>query len=161
MIQCGCITYACPDSMWPCNACHELYLMHTFSTFHYSDVIMSAMAFQITNVLIICPTVCPGAHQGIHRSTSLAFVREIYRWPVDSLHNGTVTLKMFPFDEVDLEATLLTDCECVLNHRQLNCFFNNSIKHQSLVTLCGDTKLTIDKEKTNTQKLFHSENIFY
>ena len=31
---------------------------------------------------------------------SLAFVREIHRWPVDSLHKGSVTKEMFPFDDV-------------------------------------------------------------
>ena len=31
---------------------------------------------------------------------SLAFVRVIQRWPVNSLHKGLVTRKMFPFDDV-------------------------------------------------------------
>ena len=33
-------------------------------------------------------------------SASLAFVRGIHRWPVDSPHKGPVTRKMFPFDDV-------------------------------------------------------------
>ena len=33
-------------------------------------------------------------------SASLAFVRGIHRWPVNSPHNGPVTRKMFPFDDV-------------------------------------------------------------
>ena len=33
-------------------------------------------------------------------STSLALVRGIHRWPVNSPHNGSVTRKMFPFDDV-------------------------------------------------------------
>ena len=33
-------------------------------------------------------------------SASLAFVRTIHRWPVDSPHKGPVTRKMFPFDDV-------------------------------------------------------------
>ena len=42
---------------------------------HYSDVIMSAMVSQITSVLIVCSTVCPGADQRKHQSSaSLAFV---------------------------------------------------------------------------------------
>ena len=32
-------------------------------------------------------------------STSLAFVRGIHWWPVDSPHKGPVTRKMFPFDD--------------------------------------------------------------
>ena len=48
---------------------------------------MSAMTSQITGVSII-------------RSGSLAFVRGIHRWPMDSPHKGPVTRKMFPFDDV-------------------------------------------------------------
>ena len=33
-------------------------------------------------------------------SASLAFVRGIHRWPVNSPHKGSVTLKIFPFDDV-------------------------------------------------------------
>ena len=33
-------------------------------------------------------------------STSLAFVRGIQRWPVNSPHKGPVTRKIFPFDDV-------------------------------------------------------------
>ena len=33
-------------------------------------------------------------------STSLAFVRGIHRWPLNSPHKGPVTRKMFPFDDV-------------------------------------------------------------
>ena len=33
-------------------------------------------------------------------SASLAFVRGIHWWPVDSPHKGPVTRKMFPFDDV-------------------------------------------------------------
>ena len=41
---------------------------------HYSDAIMSAMAFQITDVLIVCSTVCSGADQRKHKnSASFAF----------------------------------------------------------------------------------------
>ena len=66
---------------------------------HYTDVIMSAMASQITGVSIVSLTVCSGADQRKHqRSASLTFVRGICRWPVDSPHNGPVTWKMFPFD---------------------------------------------------------------
>ena len=68
---------------------------------HYCDVIMSAMASQITNVSIVCSTVNSGADQRKHQSSaSLAFVRGIHRWLVDSPHNGQVTRKIFPFDDV-------------------------------------------------------------
>ena len=62
---------------------------------HYCNVIMSAMASQITGVLIVCSTVCLGADQRKHQSSaSLAFVRGIHRWPVDFPHKGPVTRKM-------------------------------------------------------------------
>ena len=48
---------------------------------HYSDAIMSMMPFQITDILIVCSTVCSGADQRKHQnSASLAFVRGIHQW---------------------------------------------------------------------------------
>ena len=74
---------------------------------HYSDVIMSAMASQITGVSIVYSTVCSGADQGKHQSsTSLASVRETHRWPMKSLHKGPVKRKMFPFDDVIMRPML-------------------------------------------------------
>ena len=68
---------------------------------HYSDVIISAMASQITVVSMVRATVCSGADQRKHQSSaSLAFVRGIHRWPVNSPHKGPVTRKMFPFHDV-------------------------------------------------------------
>ena len=68
---------------------------------HYSDVIMSVMASQIIGVSIVHSTVSSGADQRkLQSSASLAFVRGICRWPVNSPHKGLVTRKMFPFDDV-------------------------------------------------------------
>ena len=70
---------------------------------HYSDVTMSAIASQITGVTIVYSTVCSGADQRIHQSSSsLAFVRGIHRSPVTSPHKGPVTRKMFPFDDATM-----------------------------------------------------------
>ena len=72
------------------------------------DVIMSAMASQNTSPTSVS-TVCSGADQRKHQSSaSLAFVRGIHRWPVNSPHIGPVTRKMFPFDDVIM--TLLAPC---------------------------------------------------
>ena len=74
---------------------------------HYNDVIMSAMASQITGVLIVYLTVSSGADQIKHQSfASLAFVRGIHRWQENSPHKGPVTRKMFPFDDVIMKSTL-------------------------------------------------------
>ena len=69
--------------------------------YHYDDVIMGAMAFQINGLTIVYLTVYSGANQRKHQSyASPAFVRGIYRWPVNSPHKWSVTRKMFPFDAV-------------------------------------------------------------
>ena len=48
------------------------------------------------------------ADQRKHQSSaSLAFVRGIHRWPVNSTHKGLVTRKMFPFDDIIMYVHLL------------------------------------------------------
>ena len=67
---------------------------------YYDDVMISAMASQIISFAIVYPSVYSGADQRKHQSSaSLAFVRGIHRWPVNSPHKGPVTQKMFPFDD--------------------------------------------------------------
>ena len=62
---------------------------------------MSAMASQVTGATNVYLAICSGANQRKHQSSaSLAFVRGIHRWPVNSSHKGPVTRKMFPFDDV-------------------------------------------------------------
>ena len=71
------------------------------SDMHYIDVIMSAMVSQITSVMIVYSTVYSGTNQRKHQSSaSLAFVQGIQRWPVNSLHKGSITWKIFPFDDI-------------------------------------------------------------
>ena len=77
---------------------HSLWLTKRM---HYNDVIMSAMASQITSLTIVHSAVYSGEDQRKHQSSaSLAFVRGIHRWPVNSPHKGPVTRKMIPFDDV-------------------------------------------------------------
>ena len=65
---------------------------------------MDAMASQITRLTIVYSTVYSGADQRKHQSpASLAFVRGIHMWPVNFPHKGSVTRKMFPFDDVTME----------------------------------------------------------
>ena len=62
---------------------------------------MGAMPSQITSLTIVYSTVYSGADQRKHQSlASLAFVRGIHRWGVNSSHKWIVTRKMFPFDDV-------------------------------------------------------------
>ena len=69
--------------------------------YHYCDVILNAMTHQIAGVSIDNSTVCSGADQRTQQSPMLlSFVRGINRWPVDPTHKGSVTQKMFLFDDV-------------------------------------------------------------
>ena len=87
---------------------------------HYSDVILSAIASQITDVSIVYSNVCSGADQRKQQSSaSLAFVRGIHRWPVNSPHKGPVTRKLFPFDDV----IMLKDGE-YLHWSCMKCYFS-------------------------------------
>ena len=62
---------------------------------------MSTMASLITSLTIVYSTVYSGGDQRKYQSSaSLALVRVIHRWPVNSPHKGPVTRKMFPFDDV-------------------------------------------------------------
>ena len=59
---------------------------------------MRTMASQIMGISIVCSTFCSGADQRKYQSfTSLAFVRGIHQWLVDSPHKGPVAWKIFPF----------------------------------------------------------------
>ena len=63
---------------------------------YYDDVIMGAMASQITSLTIVHSTVYSDADQRKHQnSASLAFVRGIQRGLVNSLHKWPVTGKCF------------------------------------------------------------------
>ena len=84
----------------PC-VCYGQLLLKLSSAYycgnHYSDVIMSAMASQITGVCIVCLTVGSGADQRTSklRVTGLCDGNS----PVNS-HKKPGTRKMFPFDDV-------------------------------------------------------------
>ena len=68
---------------------------------HYSDVIMSTIASRITGITIVYSTVYSGADQRKHQSSaSLAFLRGIHRWPMNSPQKGPVTRKIFLLDDV-------------------------------------------------------------
>ena len=80
---------------------HQMLVLH-----HYSDVIIVAMASQITGLTIVYSAGYSGANQRKHQiSTSLAFVRGIHRSLVNSPHRWSVTRKMFLFDDVVMEKT--------------------------------------------------------
>ena len=62
------------------------------------------MTCQITSFTIDYSTVYSGTDQRKYQSSaSLASVRGIQRWPMNSPHKGPVTRKMFPFDDVIMD----------------------------------------------------------
>ena len=68
---------------------------------HYNDVIMGTVTFQISSLTIVYSTIYSDADQRKHQSSaSLAFVRGIHRGSVNSPHKWAVTRKMFPVDDV-------------------------------------------------------------
>ena len=68
---------------------------------HNNDVIMGAVASQITSLTIVYSTVDSDADQRKHQSSaSLAFGCGIHRGPGNSPHKWPVALKMFPCDDV-------------------------------------------------------------
>ena len=68
---------------------------------HYCDVIMGVMASQITSRTIVYQTIYSMSDQRKHQSSaSLAIVRRIHRWTVNSPDKRPVRRKMFPFDDV-------------------------------------------------------------
>ena len=80
-------------------------------TIHYCDVIMGAIASQVTSITIVYSTVYSDADQRKHQSSaSLAFVRGIYRGHVNSPHKRPVTRKMFSFHDVII---LTTNCSWI------------------------------------------------
>ena len=73
------------DAPWLMSTC--CWLVQCYD----SDVIMNAMVSHITSVSMVCSTVCSGTDQRKHQSSaSLAFMRGIHWWPVDSPHKGPV-----------------------------------------------------------------------
>ena len=76
---------------------------------------MGAMASQITSLTIVYSTVySEDEDERKHQSSaSLAFVRGIHRWPVNSPHKWPVLRKMFPFDDVIRGTVELRDPICL------------------------------------------------
>ena len=68
-------------------------------------------------LVIVYSTEYLDADQRKHQSSvSLAFVRGLQRWPVNSPHKWPVTRKMFPFDDI------------IMNAMRVNCWAWNTPK---------------------------------
>ena len=90
-------------------------VVHSCLNPRYNDVVMNAMASQITRVYVVYSTVVSDADQRKYQSSaSLVFVRGIHRGPVNSPHRMPIMRKMFPFDDVIM--VCLRFVPTVLNH---------------------------------------------
>ena len=111
------------DTVYPLPWWTWLMIQHVSKLYenHYCDVIIGAMASQITIITIVYWAVYPGADQIKHQcSTSLAFVRGIHRWPVNSLHKWPVTRKMFPFNDVIMYCMFSSRSQAAFSLSDLN-----------------------------------------
>ena len=74
------------------------------------------MASQITSLTIVYSTVYSKRRSKKHQSSvSLAFVRGIHRWQMNSLHKGPVTRIMFSFDDVIVDTNLPANVPIISN----------------------------------------------
>ena len=103
---------------------------------HYDDVIMGAMASQITSLTIVYSTVYSGADQSKHQSSaSLAFVWGIHRGPVNSPHKWPVKPRSHMYCNLSATALRLKNSCNQCNHCAIkNCIFRLQINRR----LVGD-----------------------
>ena len=85
---------------------------------HYSDVIMGAMASQITSLAIVYSTIYSCTDQRKHQRSA---------WPVNSPHKGPVTRKIFPL----MRSSWVTDL-----YSGLAPIWRQSISGTNYVTVC-------------------------
>ena len=130
----------------------------------YSDVMMSAMASQITSLTIVYSTVYSGADQRKHQSSaSQAFVRGIHHWPVNFPHKGPVTRKAFPFNDVIMSHNDVMTWEglqyCSLRREPVTSEFPNK-GSTSTVYWCIASKLKAARNLYWTSNMFLWVEIF-
>ena len=84
-------------------------LKNPFFQLHYNDVIMGAMASQITSLMIVYVNrLFRHRSNKTSNSASLAYVRGIHQWPVNSPYKRPITRKkMFPFHDVIMKGCSL------------------------------------------------------
>ena len=121
---------------------------------------MGTMASPSTSITIVYSSVYSGADQIKHQSSvSLAFVRGIHRWQVNSPHKGPVTRKMLPFDGV---------MECQFSYDSLcsgDAIWRHMTRHQmgtfsTLLTLCaGNSPVT--SEFPSQRPVTRSFDVFF
>ena len=117
---------------------------------HYNDVIMCAMASQITNLTIIYATVY--SRRGSKKTSKLrplAFVRGIHRWPVNSPHKGPVMRKLFPYDDVIMYPHHLRWIRYLVGISSTEITFVTRRWHKPCLKAMGVSKVSITFSSTN------------
>ena len=106
---------------------------------------MGTLASQITCLTIVFSNVHSVADQRKHQSSaSLAFVRGIHRWPVNSPHQGPVTRKVFPLMTSSCNCDFFinfTTCDFFVSRRD-PVIFRGSSSVDSLWPSCATWHLT-------------------
>ena len=107
---------------------------------HKSDDIMGAMASQITSLTIVYATVYSGADQRKHRNpASLAFVRGIHRWTVNSPHKRASNAENVSIDDDIMAFVFCLACRCNLLESTKNW------QHVSVIQGCDMTIIRSNK----------------
>ena len=102
---------------------------------------MGAIASQITSLTIAYSTGYSGADQRTFQgSASLAFVRGIHRWPVNSPHKWPVTRDMIPFDDV-----IMHEITIVIIVQRAN-LWTTLVRHGSDIFVSGRCLISIDSK---------------
>ena len=125
---------------------HDLYCTSS----RYCDVIVSAIASQITSVSIVYSTVWSVTNQRWHQSSaSLAFV-------VNSPHKGPVTREMFPFDDVIMQ--YIAVCTMVLYWTML---YRDDIVWTLIIVRSFISKMIINKRQQYLVRDYRLWDIFH
>ena len=115
---------------------------------------MSAMASHIISLTVVYSTVCSGANQRKHQSsTLLAFVWGIHRSPVNSPHRGPVTWKIFPFDDVIMSSS--DECIGLWNYAEMLAIDSR------MNTKLAKIKLTRCQYKSGISNVYSGKCVWY
>ena len=113
---------------------------------------MGPMPSQITSLSIVCPTVYSGADQRKHQnSASLAFVRWILRWPV----NSPLPILWFPGTSFITNGTMFTLLLAVLYHMYMWIHLQTDAIVHTLIARQGEiceTGFAINHTPSTTKK---------
>ena len=120
------------------------------------------MAYRTTRLTIVYSTVISGAYKRKHQSSaSLALVRGVHRWPVNSLHKGPVTRRMFPFDDVIMCCPSTTVLQWGEPEGDWSWWRHQMESFSALLALCGGGGFTGPGEFPTQKLVAQSFDVFF